>query len=237
MLQGTKHQLERQLKADQVARQLRKRPSINELEEKGIIEGATCSHDSELLGVMTDRSVLVSGRARGRTRRRERARELKRRTLAARAVHARAQGRESHRRRQLDHGGREGATQRPHPERRREGRGGDRVLRAGPGHRGAARHALSRRKGLIALSTRERLRACAANRRCVTFHSLSWSAASTRSRRSGGRRDSLLRRRDSAFADRPCPPCARTRSLLLLRRRRRCSRTRALRRVRSRALR
>lgn len=40
MLQGAKHQLERQLKVDQVARQLRKRPSINELEEKGIIEGA-----------------------------------------------------------------------------------------------------------------------------------------------------------------------------------------------------
>jgi hypothetical protein len=39
MLQGTKHQLERQLKADTVARQLRKRPSLSELEEKGIISG------------------------------------------------------------------------------------------------------------------------------------------------------------------------------------------------------
>jgi hypothetical protein len=39
VLQGAKHQLERQLKADQIARQLRHRPSVEELEEKGIIDG------------------------------------------------------------------------------------------------------------------------------------------------------------------------------------------------------
>lgn len=39
VLQGAKHQLERQLKADQIARQLRHRPSVSELEEKGIIDG------------------------------------------------------------------------------------------------------------------------------------------------------------------------------------------------------
>jgi hypothetical protein len=39
-LQGAKHQLERQLKADDLARHLRKRPSVSELEEKGIVDGA-----------------------------------------------------------------------------------------------------------------------------------------------------------------------------------------------------
>jgi hypothetical protein len=38
-LQGAKHQLERNLKADELARHLRKRPSVSELEEKGIIDG------------------------------------------------------------------------------------------------------------------------------------------------------------------------------------------------------
>ena len=39
VLQGAKHQLEHQLKTDQVARQLRQRPSVTELEQKGIIDG------------------------------------------------------------------------------------------------------------------------------------------------------------------------------------------------------
>lgn len=39
LLQAPKHQLERQLKADTIARQLRKRPSIGDLEEMGIIDG------------------------------------------------------------------------------------------------------------------------------------------------------------------------------------------------------
>lgn len=39
LLQAPKHQLERQLKADTIARQLRKRPSIGDLEDMGLIDG------------------------------------------------------------------------------------------------------------------------------------------------------------------------------------------------------
>lgn len=44
LLQAPKHQLERQLKADTIARQLRKRPSIGDLEDMGIIDGKRVSH-------------------------------------------------------------------------------------------------------------------------------------------------------------------------------------------------
>ena len=39
VLQGATQELERQLKADQVARQLRHRPAVTELETRGIIDG------------------------------------------------------------------------------------------------------------------------------------------------------------------------------------------------------
>lgn len=38
-LLASMHQLERQFKADQISRQLRKRPSVSVLEEAGIING------------------------------------------------------------------------------------------------------------------------------------------------------------------------------------------------------
>ena len=43
VLQGTTLELERQLRADQVARQLRHRPAVTELEKRGIIDGEQVS--------------------------------------------------------------------------------------------------------------------------------------------------------------------------------------------------